>query len=695
MKYGKIVCMNSKIDQKQQISALSDKLRNYQDAYYRKGRQKISDLEYDRLFDELLRLEDINPELRLQDSPTHRVGSDLSSELPEVSHTIPVLSLDKAYTLEAVVGWMQKTAVKAGRDLSFTVEEKIDGVSIVLYYKQGVLERAVTRGNGYVGNDVTANVRTIRSVPLRLKRPVSLAVRGEIYLPIEAFTRLNKKMDVPYANPRNLTAGTIRRIKSRETAAIPMEIFVYEGFFENSNDQPEMHSELTALLDDLGFRTNSRFGIFTRDGKFNQPLLPGWTLGSFSRLGTFIEKSIAARETLGYEIDGLVVKVNELDVREELGYTGHHPRWEVAYKFESPEGETVVEGIDVQVGRTGRITPVARVKPVKIGGSVVSNVTLHNQDYINILELSVGDTVAISKRGDVIPAVERVLEKSEVENETGAVSGIWKIPSECPSCGTVLEKIGAHTFCTNPECPDQFFGRMQFFTAKAQMDIENLGPETIQFLMREGFLKDIPDIYRIDYRKLAGNPGFGEKKCELLQNGVEKSRKKPFSSVLASLGIPDLGKKSVELLLDDGIDDIDALFAIVDQGDTDRLIGIKGFGTKTVESIMSELSKPVIRERIRLLREIGLLFRQEKRALGDLPAQVFIGQVWCVTGSFIHFSPRSKAMETVKLGGGRVVTAVTGSTTHLLAGSGAGSKLKKAESLDIRIVTEDEFLEML
>jgi len=688
MKYGKIVVMNSKIDPINQITVISNKLQEFQDAYYRIGRPEVSDLEYDRLFDDLLRLEAEYPELRLPDSPTYRVGSDLTSDLPEVSHTIPVLSLDKAYSLEEILDWMQKTTVKGGRELSFTVEEKIDGVSIVLYYEQGLLKKAVTRGNGYVGNDVTANIKTIRSVPIKLKEPVSFAVRGEVYLPVEAFAQLNKKMDVPYANPRNLTAGTIRRIKSREAAAVPLEIFVYEGFFED-NDQLETHAELTLRLNDLGFRINPRFGIFTREGEFNQSFLPGWSVGAFSQLGAFIEDAAASRERLDHEIDGLVIKVNELDVREELGVTGHHPRWEIAYKFESPEGETVVEGIDVQVGRTGRITPVARVKPVKIGGSVVSNVTLHNQDYVDILELSLGDTVAVSKRGDVIPAVERVLEKNEQGN------GIWKIPAVCPSCETELQKIGAHTFCTNSECPDQIFGRVRFFTAKAQMDIENLGPETIQFLMGEGLLKDVPDIYQIDYRELAGKPGFGEKKCDLLMKGVEDSKNKPFSSVLASLGIPDLGKKAVELLLDDGILDIDLLFKIVDEADAERLVGIKGFGGKTVASILSELSKPIVRERIRQLRDAGLQFEQEKAATDNLPDQIFSGQVWCVTGSFINFTPRSKAMDAVKLRGGRIVTSVTGSTTHLLAGTGAGSKLKKAVSLNVAVVTEDEFIEIL
>jgi DNA ligase (NAD+) len=431
------------------IEQLTSRLNRMQYEYYVLGQPTHTDSDYDRLFDRLFELEKEYPDLVQPDSPTQRIGSDLSAELPEVSHSIPVLSLDKAYSSDEVLDWMTRVS-KRHEHLNFIAEEKIDGVSIVLYYEQGLLKRALTRGNGYIGNDVTANVKTIRSVPLRLPEAVSIAVRGEIYLPKEEFERLNKNLETPFANPRNLAAGTIRRIKSREAAAVPLDIFVYEGYTDDI--QVEAHTHMIDYLKKLGFRVN-----------------PRWTVCDDPReLEQFIQQEDAERSDLPYEIDGLVIKVDQLDVRGLLGFTGHHPRWALAYKFESPQAETEVLSIDVQIGRTGRATPVARVKPVRIGGSTVSNVTLHNQDYIQMLEVAIGDQVAVSKRGDVIPAVEKVVEKNEAGNTT------WSMPGECPSCGWSLETRGAHQFCPNHDCPDQVFSRIKYFVGRDQMDIDGL-----------------------------------------------------------------------------------------------------------------------------------------------------------------------------------------------------------------------------
>ncbi len=355
-------------DPAEEVRRLSDLLHQYQYEYYVENAPSISDREYDRLFDELVRLEAEQPELRRPDSPSHRVGSDLTHELPEVEHTIPVLSLDKAYTHDELLAWIDKTVRAADRDLSFAVEEKIDGISIVLYYEDGVLRRAVTRGNGLVGNDVTPNVRTIRSVPLRLREPDTVAVRGEVYLPRDRFQEINEKLEVPFANPRNLAAGTVRRIKSSDVAAIPLQIFAYEGYFQAAR---ETHLEALNRLAQLGFRLNPRTAFFFAgeppSGIAAQH--PAWEVGRIGDLAAYVARRTQERESLPYEIDGLVVKVNELVVRDDLGYTGHHPRWALAFKFEAPQGITTVEAIDVQVGRTGRITPVARVKPVQIGGA--------------------------------------------------------------------------------------------------------------------------------------------------------------------------------------------------------------------------------------------------------------------------------------------------------------------------------------
>lgn len=509
---------------------LSRLLREYQRAYYVESRPLVSDSEFDALFDELLAIEQAYPDLALPDSPTRRVGSDLTQELPEAAHSIPVLSLDKSYTGEELTAWIAKTARNAGEELAFVCEQKIDGASMVLYYEEGALARAVTRGNGLVGNDVTGNVKTIGAVPLRLARPVTVAVRGEVFLAQSIFDSINEKLEEPYANPRNFASGTLRRVKSREVAEVPLSIYVYEGFFEK---QPGTHHEILEQLEDLGFRLNPRVGFFS-DGPALSSVKsrhPTWHTGALKDIPDFLEAEREGRDRLDYEIDGIVVKVDEVSVRERLGYTGHHPRWAIAFKFESPEGATTVKAIEVQVGRTGRITPVARVEPVKISGATIANVTLHNQEYIDMLELAVGDRVAVSRRGDVIPAVERVLEK----NETGAAT--WKLPGSCPTCGTRLLKQGAHHFCPNSACPDQVRGRLNFFVGRGQMDIEGLGPETVDVLIRNGLARDVDDLYFFDPDKLLDLPGFGEKKVAQIREGIEKSKGQPFHVVFASLGI--------------------------------------------------------------------------------------------------------------------------------------------------------------
>jgi DNA ligase (NAD+) len=482
-------------DAQKRAAELSRTLRDLQRAYFVDSRPLVSDAEYDRLFDELVSIEAEFPDLASADSPARRVGSDLTQDLPEVAHTLPVLSLDKSYTAEELSSWIAKTTRNAGRELSFVCEEKIDGASIVLYYEEGLLARAVTRGNGLVGNDVTGNVKTIGAVPLRLPRPLTLAARGEVFLARSLFDSINSKLEEPYANPRNFASGSLRRVKSSEVAGIPLGIFVYEGFLQPA---PATHHETLELLQELGFRLNPRTGFFSDSGQAAEAARrhPEWRTGSLGDLVGFIESQRRERKDLDYEIDGVVVKVDELAVRESLGYTGHHPRWAVAFKFESPQGATTVRAIDVQVGRTGRITPVARVEPVKLSGATISNVTLHNQEYIDLLELAIGDRVAVSRRGDVIPAVERVLEK----NESGAST--WKLPAACPTCAKGLVRRGAHHFCPNEDCPDQVRGRLAFFVGRGQMDIEGIGPETIEVLLSNGLVKDPADLYYFDPAKL-------------------------------------------------------------------------------------------------------------------------------------------------------------------------------------------------
>lgn len=653
-----------------EVSTLSELLRGYQHEYYVLAKPTISDIEFDKLMDRLLALEAEYPELVALDSPSHRVGSDLVSDLPEARHSVPVLSLDKVYSTQELVSWTVKLAASGAK--RFVIEEKLDGASVVLYYEKGILDRAITRGNGETGNLVTANVRTIGTIPLRLPRQLTGAVRGEVFLTRSDFERIAAGSEIPYASPRNLAAGSIRRVKSSDVAAMPLRIFCYESFFDS---QPESHWASLELLRELGFPVNP-----------STALIEGSAEEVAARLEAYVGKSTKNRATLDWEIDGLVLKVDDFGVREQLGYTGHHPRWAMAFKFENPQGQSRLLSIDVQVGRTGRITPVARIEPVQISGTTISNVTLHNEDYIQTLELGLGDSIVVSRRGDVIPAIERVLEKTSEQ--------VWSFPERCPCCDSLLEKRGAHHFCPNFECPDRQLGRLMFFCARDQMDIEGLGSETIEFFWKEGLLHDIPDIYSLPYDKITGLPGFGEKKVAGIRAGIEKSLESPYRKVLASLGLPDLGPKACELILDAGYHSIDDLFRLADEGRVAELAAIKGLGDKTVEKFAGYFASPDFRNLTAKLRAAGLQFTEETGADGVDANGPFAGQVWCVTGSFETFKPRDLAMELVKKHGGRISSDVSSKTSHLLAGSGAGSKLAKAEKLGVTVVDEATFLAM-
>ena len=574
------------------------------------------------------------------------------------------------------------------------LEEKLDGFSIVLYYEKGLLDRAVTRGNGFVGNDVTPNVKTIYSVPLRLTEPVDIAVRGEVFLKKAEFERINATLTEPYANPRNLAAGTIRRNKSSETAQVPLSIYVYEGFWANTPELTD-HIQILSRLKKLGFPVDPHLSFFCRTEEEARQRLQEADLegrsGSFDDIPQAITDYTSARADLPYEIDGLVVKVNELATREDLGYTEHHPRWAIAYKFEAPQAQTQVLDIDVQVGRTGRITPMARIRETLLSGSTIRNITLHNQDYVDELELAIGDTVAISKRGDVIPAVESVIDKNDAGNTT------WQMPETCPVCGARIVRRGAHHFCPNYDCPAQAKARLSFFCAKGQMDMEGLGPRTIEILYDNGFVKSIGELYTFDFNRMKNLKGFGGtegKTIENIKTSILQSRKTPFRNVLVSLGIPEFGKKAADLVCDAGIDSMDKLLKIADDRNQESLSTIKGIGPITANLIIDGLNSETTRKLINELREAGLRMEDEKQAPSGLE-QIFLGQSWCVTGTFENFNPRSKAMDEIKKRGGTEVSGVSKKTSCLLAGSGAGSKLDKAREFGVRIVTEEEFLKMI
>lgn len=678
------------MDIKSRIEQLSKELLRHQYLYYVKAEPEISDLEYDRLFDELMELEKKYPRFALPNSPTKRVGSDLDNTFPEKEHTIPVLSLDKQYTIEELEKWVNKTINNAGQALSFVVEEKIDGASIVLYYKNGSLESALTRGNGVVGNDVIENVRTIKQVPLVTGETSNFAVRSEIFMKKSDFGTYNQTFENKYANPRNLAAGSLRNIKSSVVAKVPLNVYSYEGFFENAftND----HILILSRLKELGFRINRNMGFFSASKNMVatvQGKLPEIAAGDIGDLSDYVKERLGQRDRLDYEIDGLVIKVNELDVREGLGYTAHHPRWALAFKFDAPTAQTRLLDVQVQVGRNGRVTPVGILEPVKIAGSTVARATLHNQEYIDMLELGRGDTVSISKRGDIIPAVEKVIEKDPDQ------PSIFKFPETCPFCRSSLVKDGAHHFCKNRECPERIKRSISYFAAKDQMDIDTLGWKTIAFLFDKGYIKGIPDLYTFDYDELLKEEGFKEKKISNIKKSVENSKRKPFRKVLTSLGFDGLGTSAVSELIKNGFYSMDRIIEAASRRDVEIFSNIEGFGEIMGQLVIRHFTDRENLALIEELRKIGLSFEEAVEKPEGEEVLTFKDQVWVITGSFEHFVPRSKAAEEIEKRGGKVVGSVSTKTTYVLVGASPGSKLDKARKLDIPIIDETEFLKML
>lgn len=676
---------------KEEIIALRQQIALAQRAYYVDSNPIMSDVEFDVLFDKLSKLESEHPEFYDANSPTAKIGSDIDNELPEREHSVPVLSLDKCYSAEDMLGWIKRTQDKFPSQIELSIEPKIDGSGVVLYYDNGELQYALTRGNGYIGNDITANVKTIRNIPLKISYTGKVAVRGEIYITTKDFEEYNKNYgDNRYANPRNLASGCSRRLKSSEVAECPLRIFVYECFPENQIFSS--HLENMIFMKENGLPVNSYFGFFTSQNineelrdKINRAF-PDSTIGNLQNAVEYLLKFSQIRKTLDYDIDGLVIKVNDIALREKLGMTEHHPRWAIAYKFDAPTAQTILKGVTFQVGRGGRITPVALLQPVELAGSVISRATLHNEDYIQMLGINIGDTVNISKRGDVIPAVEEVVEKGENIEPLS-------FPEKCPSCASILVKDGAHHFCGNSECPKKMLGRLQYFAGRSQMNIESLGDKTLEFLFENKMIIQISDIYTFDFWKLLGTEGYGEKKIRNIFQSVEESKKNPFSVVLASLGLKDIGGKAAEILVNN-FHSVDKIIEAAQKKNLQFFTDIDGFGETLAQSVIDSFNDEKLLEQIKILKNVGLKFAEDEKS--EPETNLFLsGTRWVVTGSFATFKPREKAAELIKKYGGEVLSSVSGKTTHLLCGEEAGSKLEKARSVGANIVDEQTFIKMI
>lgn len=686
---------------KKRIDFLTKLIEYHNNLYYVEGKPEISDVEYDALFDELCLLEKKFPNLAKPNSPTKRVGSDLSNKFEKVKHEIPVLSLDKAYSKAEIIDWINKI-LQEFPSSSFSIQEKFDGVSIVLYYKNGVLDKAVSRGDGYTGNDITENCRTIKSIPLIIPFKMNISVRGEVYIDKNDFEKLKSSNE--YANPRNFAAGTLNRIKSSEVAKIPLKFYAYDAICEGfDNDYL-----LLSLLIKSGFTVSKNtmfisnkkminiYSNVTKDKEPNSLFDDGYIenisetqfkIIKFDEVESQIDYFTKIRNNLPYQIDGLVFKVNEFATRNKLGYTGHHPRWAIAYKFEAPKAETTVEDIIWQVGRGGRITPVAKLKPVSIAGSTVSRATLHNIDYIKALELSVGDIVSISKRGDIIPAVEEVIEKSNNPS-------IIEVPENCPSCGSKVRLDGPIAYCDNENCRSRIAETIKYFASRDCMNIENLGEETIDLLFENKIINDIPDLYMIDYSILNNFEGFADKKIKLIKEGIEKSKNNSFDTLLYSLGFKELGKQTVKLLIKAGFNSSDKLIEAANKNDVSILNSINGIGEKTAKLFIEHFSSERFRYLMDSFKKIGFKLEIEENKPEDI-SKAFEGTSWCITGTLNHFTNRELAEQEIEKRGGKVLSAVSSKLTYLVVGNNPGSKLEKARQLNVKIIDEDTFIKML
>ncbi len=564
------------------MQTLADEIRRHQRLYYVDHQPEISDPDFDRLLAELQDLEAAHPGLAAPDSPTRSVGSDLDSEFPKFQHTIPVLSLGNTYNADEALEWARKTAKDP--DVVINVQWKVDGATLVLYYEKGALVRAVTRGSGQVGDDVTANALTIRNVPHKLTKPETVAVRGEVYMTFADFERFNEAYGSIYANPRNLAAGSLKHKKSRETAKRPLRYVAFEGHLQSGKTARDQ--DVLARLAGLGL-----------------PVSPDNASVALKDLAASLASFEARRRKVDMPIDGLVLKIDDLALRAELGFTAASPRWATALKFEPEVAETIVRDIEVFTGRTGRVTPRAALEPVKLAGTTVSYATLHNADYIEKLGVRIGSRVRVSKRGEIIPAVEAVVDPGPGKK--------YRFPKNCPSCKTALTRSdqAADWICPNPHCPDKTLNRIVFFAQRKQMDIAGLGEKVCEILYQAGFIQSIADIYELYKRRaeLEAIEGFGEKSVAQFLDGIEKSKAREFRFVLPALGLREVGPAATEILIENGYDSIDKIIALAHRDDAFETLTktkgeIKGVGEVGADELLARFREP---EFLALLKRSG------------------------------------------------------------------------------------------
>ena len=664
--------INSEKDEaRERISYLVKTLNYHSNRYYNDDDPEIEDFEYDALQNELKSLEAKYPDLILKDSPTQKVGGKAATSLfTPVPHEVRMESLLDAFSFSEIEDFAERTssALKTN-GAAYVVEPKIDGLSVSLEYVNGIFTRGSTRGDGDVGEDITENLRTIKSIPMKLNSNVPfIEVRGEVYMPREVFLKLVERQELndekPFKNPRNAAAGSLRQKDARITAERNLDIFIFNVQQIDGDFDATEHKQSLDYLKELGFKT-----------------VPFYTpCKDIKEVESEITRIGEERYTLLFDIDGAVVKVNDFTLREELGSTAKYPKWAIAYKYPPEEKETVINNIAIQVGRTGVLTPVAEFEPVFVAGSTIARATLHNQDFISEKEIRIGDTIKIRKAGDVIPEVVSVVKHGDNTEP-------YFIPLACPSCGAeVYRETGeAAIRCTNPECPAQLLRVLIHFCSKPAMDIDGLGESVVELLINSDLIKNPADIYELTPSDISGLERMGEKSAINLISAIEKSKENDLSKLISAFGIHHVGEKAAKLL-SEHFGSMDAILtaSVID------VLEIEGFGQIMAESVVEFFSKPETLDLIMRLKEHGLNMNSKREKIDDR----FAGMTFVLTGTLPTYT-RPEASAIIEQYGGKVSGSVSKKTTYVLAGAEAGSKLTKAQDLGINIISESDFLDMI
>lgn len=644
---------------------LREQINYYSELYYEKDDPAISDYEFDKLMHQLIDIEEEYPELLTPDSPTHRVGGKASNSFEQVEHVVQMGSLQDVFSDEEVVDFDRRVQ-EVVSDPIYVVEPKIDGLSVSLEYRDGVLVRGSTRGDGFVGEDVTENIRTIRSVPLRLKRNIPFVeVRGEVYMPVASFEKVvaqqELKEEKPFKNPRNAAAGSLRQKNPKITAQRGLDIFVF-NLQQIEGVQVSGHKESLDLLKELGFQVSpSYLAVDTIEKAIEEIRAIGQRRGEYS-----------------FDIDGAVVKVDSLAQREMLGATAKFPKWAVAFKYPPEEKITTLLDVEVKVGRTGALTPTAVFEPIQLAGTTVSRAVLHNQDFIDEKQIAVGDKIIVRKAGDIIPEVVAVAE--HCGNPT------YQLPEYCPSCHTkvVREEGEAAIYCPNIECPAQLMRNLIHFASRNAMDIDGMGPAVLEGLVNAGWVHSPADLYDLTEEQIASLERMGKKSASNLMNALEKSKQNDLSKVIFALGIPEVGEKTAAELA--------SAFGSMEKlswATLEQLTALDGFGEVVAQNIVSFFLEERNRVQIERLAKAGINMESTKVKAGD----TFEGKTFVLTGTLPTLK-RNEAKELIESLGGKVSSSVSKKTDYVVAGEEAGSKLTKANELGITILTEEQLLQM-